>query len=137
MNQAAATPTTLDSIMQSLDMMIQKTDPERIQSITKYMQAIVPTDNAKVTLRAGSNDEDKRAALTFFVKQVNKAEQSISLNGFFQSLLQKVPLEDVEHLGRVLAHLESFDGSEFDFDFIVPHFSEGAGHVCHFFIYKQ
>jgi len=138
MNQATATPTTLDSIIQSLRMMIKKADPERIAAISKHMQTIIPADGATINLQSGCNDEDKRAVLTFFVTETIESDVTVDLEELLQRLLVKTPFDKIERLEKVLQFMDRLEGSSFDWDIIKPYYSEGAkSHTCYFYIYKR
>ena len=134
----ANAPITLDSIMQSLAEMIQKADPEKIKVIGEHMQAIIPAEDAEVTLRAGGSDEDKQVGLTFFVSGVKSHNNTFPLVELFKQLLMKTPMEEVEHLGKVLSFLESLEGQAYDWDMSKPYYSEGANsHTCYLYINKH
>jgi hypothetical protein len=132
------TPTfSLDAIIQEIRRIIQHSDPDQIKDMTTHVQGIFPTESAKVTLRSGSNDEDKRASLTFCADHIASHTTVQPLEEVLLNLLMKTQLDDVTQLGRVLEHLKQFDGKAFEWGASKPEYINGVGHVCYFFIHSK
>jgi hypothetical protein len=138
LEQPPTTTRSLDSILRQIKAIIAQSDPERIEKITRLVQGISPAQNARVSIRAGSNDEDERVTITFFVTETAKNPSMNSLEVLFHELLSKASTDSLKRIGQVLDDLSTYQATAYEWKAWPAEYNAlSKSFSSYFFIYKK